>query len=73
MAKKNQSRRLTQQHKISQGVVGIFGANAKSHDLTVGQVSRLVLNQLECDFPKLSFRHRESLRKEEINYALQKS
>lgn len=72
MAKKNQSIRLTRQHKISQGVVGIFGARAKSHDLTVGQVSRLVLNQLECDFPKLSFRHRESLRKEEINSALQK-
>jgi len=29
MAKKNQSERLTNQHKESQGVVGIFGAEAK--------------------------------------------
>ena len=30
MAKKNQSKRLTSQHKESQGVVGIFGENAKT-------------------------------------------
>lgn len=72
MAKKNQSKRLTQQHKISHGVVGIFGDEAKLHDLTVGQVSHLVLKQLESDFPTLSFRDRDSIRKEEINIALQK-
>lgn len=72
MAKKNQSKRLTEQHKTSHGVVGIFGSEAKLHDLTVGQVSHLVLNQLKCDFPKLSFRYRGSIRKEEINSALQK-
>ncbi len=72
MAKKNQSKRLTQQHKISHGVVGIFGTEAKLHDLTVGQVSHLVLNQLKSDFPKLSFRYRDYIRKEEINLALQK-
>ncbi len=32
MAKKNQSTRLTTQHKQSQGVVDIFGENAKLHD-----------------------------------------
>ncbi len=72
MAKKNQSDRLTQQHKSSQGVVGIFGTEAKLHDMTVGQVSHLVLKQLESDFPKLSFRYRDNIRKEEINMALRK-
>lgn len=72
MAKKNQSKRLTRQHKISHGVVGIFGNEAKLHDMTVGQVSHLVLTQLEKDFPNLSFRYRDSIRKEEINLALQK-
>lgn len=38
MAKKNQSKRLTNQHKKSQGVVGIFGNEAKLHDLTVGEI-----------------------------------
>ena len=72
MAKKNQSDRLTQQHKSSQGVVGIFGTEAKLHDMTVGQVSHLVLKQLESDFPKLSFRYRDNIRKEESNMALRK-
>ncbi|HAI69306.1 MAG TPA: restriction endonuclease, partial [Gammaproteobacteria bacterium] len=39
MSKKNQSKRLTNQHKESQGVVGIFGEEAKSHDITVGKIS----------------------------------
>lgn len=72
MSKKNQSKRLTQQHKTSHGVDGIFGKEAKLHDMTVGQVSHLVLTQLESDFPKLSFRYRDHIRKEEINLALQK-
>ena len=72
MAKKDQSKRLTQQHKSSHGVVGIFGEEAKLHDMTVGQVSHLVLTQLKADFPKLSFRYRDNIRKEEINLALQK-
>lgn len=70
MAKKNQSKRLTNQHKRSQGVVGIFGDKAKLHDLTVGQISNLVIKQLEKEFPQLSFRYRTSIRKEEINEAL---
>jgi len=53
MAKKNQSTKLTQQHKISHGVVGIFVKEAKLHDLTVGQVSHLVLKKLESNFPTL--------------------
>ena len=72
MAKKNQSKRLTRQHKDSHGVIGIFGKEAKQHDMTVGQVSQSVLTQLTIDFPTLSFRYRDSIRKEEINLALQK-
>ena len=72
MAKKNQSTRLTKQHKKSQGVVGIFGDKAKLHDLTVGEISKLVIEQLEKEFPKLSFRYRKNIRKEEINEALKK-
>ncbi|MFV0346065.1 MAG: hypothetical protein ACK5IQ_07445 [Bacteroidales bacterium] len=33
MSKKNQSNRLTSQHKESQGVVGIFGDEAKNKDI----------------------------------------
>ena len=72
MAKKNQSKRLTNQHKKSQGVVGIFGDEAKSHDTTVGKISHLVIEQLEKEFPQLPFRYRTSIKKEEINEALKK-
>ena len=72
MSKKNQSKRLTSQHKKSQGVVGIFGDEAKSHDITVGKISHLVIEQLEKEYPQLSFQYKTSIRKEEINEALQK-
>ena len=72
MAKKNQSNRLTSQHKDSQGVVGIFGDDAKSHDFTVGKISKIVMSALEKEYQQLSFRHRESIKKDEINEALKK-
>ena len=72
MAKKNQSNRLTTQHKASKGVIGIFGDEAKLHDMTVGKISHFVIEQLETDYPKLSFRYRKEIKKEEINAALQK-
>lgn len=72
MAKKNQSNRLTSQHRQSQGVVGIFGEQAKSHDLTVGKISKLVMNELDKEYPSLSFRYRDSLKKDEINESLKK-
>lgn len=72
MAKKNQSQRLTKQHKTSHGVVGIFGSEAKIHDMTVGKVAQLVLNQLKSEFPNLSFRYRGSISKAEINLSLQR-
>jgi len=72
MSKKNQSKRLTNQHKKSQGVVGIFGDEAKSHDMTVGNISNLVIEQLEKEYPQLTFQHKKSITKDEINKALQK-
>ena len=71
MAKKNQSNRLTAQQKENLGAVGIFGDEAKSHDILFGQVSETVLKKLEKKYPKLEFRYRTSISKEEINKALQ--
>lgn len=72
MAKKNQSNRLTQQHNDSHGVVGIFGEEAKLHDMTVKGISYHVYKQLESDYPQLVFRSRQSIKKSEINEALKK-
>lgn len=72
MVQNNQSSRLTAQHKESHGAVGIFGTEAKLHDMTVSGVSRLVANHLEAEYPRLTFRHRASIEKKEINEALQK-
>ena len=49
MAKKNQSNRLTEQEqqKESQGVVGIFGEEAKLHDMEVGKISHFVIEHLK--------------------------
>lgn len=67
---KGQSRRLTNQHKESKGVEGIFGDKAKLHDASVGDVSNEVLNKLVADFPYLQFRIRKSIDKKDINTAL---
>lgn len=72
MAKKNQSKRLTTQHKESRGVVGIFGEEAKLHDVAIGSISRQIIERLNKDYPKLTFRYRTSVTKHEINEALQK-
>jgi type II restriction enzyme len=72
MSKKNQSKRLTNQHKKSKGVIGIFGDEAKLHDLSVSKISLLVIEQLKKEYPQLTFRHRKGIKKEEINQALRK-
>jgi type II restriction enzyme len=72
MAKKVQSNRLTNQHKESKGVIGIFGDEAKSHDMTVGKISNLVIEQLKKEYPQLSFNYKTSIKKEKINEALKK-
>jgi len=68
--KKGQSNRLTDQHKESKGVEGIFGDDAKLHDSSVGTISKATLKQLETEFPNLNFRYRNSIKKEEINKVL---
>ena len=56
MSKKNQSTRLTEQHKKSHGVIGIFGEEAQIHDQTVYSNQFIVKKILEQDFPMLKFR-----------------
>jgi type II restriction enzyme len=68
---KKQSKRLTEQHKKSEGVTGIFGEDAKVHDFAVQNLSALVIENLKVEFPFLFFRHRASIDKLEINKALQ--
>lgn len=53
-------------------MIGIFGAEAKLHDVAIGKISRSVVDQLCSDFPQLAFRYRTSVRKEEINEALKR-
>lgn len=72
MAKKNQSGRLTEQHKISHGVIGIFGEEAQIHDQSVFDNQYAVKKILEQEFPMLKFRFRPEISKKEINEALQK-
>lgn len=69
---KNQSTRLTAQHKKSQGVIGIFGDEAQKHDKEVYNTSQRAMERLQKEYPMLIFRYRKSLKKEEINSALQK-
>lgn len=72
MAKKNQSSRLTQQHNESHGVVGIFGEEAKIHDITVGMISHKIIEFLSEKYQSLQFRYRQSIEKKEINAALKR-
>lgn len=72
MTTKNQSDRLTHQHRKHGGVEGIFGDEAKLHDASVGYVSKILLKWLRNKYPSLSFRHRSFVTKKEINTALKK-
>jgi type-2 restriction enzyme ecoRI len=71
MSKKNQSIRLTEQHKDSHGAISIFGDEAQKHDNLVGDISKRVKTELEKIYPQLSFRYRTTIEKKEINKALQ--
>lgn len=70
--KKKQSKRLTEQHKLSNGVIGIFGEEAQQHDIDVSHSSHIAQKMLESEFPQLTFRYRKDISKSEINTALQK-
>lgn len=67
-----QSNRLTIQHKASEGVIGIFDADAKEHDKEVYNTSLLTKDILEKQYPNLEFRYRKDLSKKEINEHLNK-
>jgi len=66
----SQTNRLSQQHEESHGVVGIFGDEAKSHDISVFHASVNVLEKLKTRYPILEFRHRSKITKQEINEVL---
>ena len=72
MSKKNQSNRLTAQQKENLGAVGIFGKEAKTHDVLVEAISKKCLSKLEKTYPQLTFRYRTTVSKDEINRALRK-
>ena len=72
MKKINQSNRLTNQHKASGGVLGIFGVDAKLHDGSLSEISNIVFRQLQVKYPQLSFRYRTRIMKNEINEVLKK-
>ena len=72
MSKKNQTSRLSIQHKLAKGVLGIFGKNAQIHDLSVKDISQIVLKELESVYPELEFRYRKQIFKSEINDKLKK-
>ncbi len=70
--KKGQSNRLTEQQKEGKGPLTIFHEDAQIHDKDVGKTSRVVKEQLEFEFPMLTFRYRKDLMKKEINDALKR-
>lgn len=72
MSKKNQSNRLTNQHKLSKGVLAIFGKEAKKHDISVSDISQAILEELQMKYSELEFRYRGNLSKVEINNELKR-
>lgn len=68
--KKNQTDRLSKQHKKSKGPKGIFGKSAQQHDVSVKDVSIYTFKILRKKFSQLEFRYRDKLKKSEINKKL---
>ena len=69
---KKQSKRLTNQHKKSQGVVGIFSDGAKIHESCVGKATTHLFKKIQEEYSHLTFRYRKSVSKKEINEVLKK-
>ena len=67
---KGQSRRLERQHELAGGPLGIFGDEAKKHDLSIKEVMNGIMEALQAKYPDLSFRHRPNISKQEINNKL---
>jgi hypothetical protein len=58
-----QSKRLTNQHKKSQGVVGIFGDEAKIHESSVNNATTQLFKKIQEEYPHITFRYRKSVSK----------
>ena len=67
---KGQATRLGKQHELAGGPLGIFGKEAQKHDLSVRQISPMILEALKVNYPHLTFRLRNSLPKKEIHAKL---
>ncbi len=67
---KGQSERLGVQQELAGGPLGIFGEEARKHDASIRDVMMWVKEALEKRYPNLSFRHRASILKKEINNKL---
>lgn len=67
---KGQAQRLSRQHVRGGGVVGIFGDDAQTHDADIKVVASKIFETLQREFPKLKFRIRNSIAKEEIHRKL---
>ena len=67
-----QSARLTAQQKATDGVTGIFGERAQDHDREVSHTSLTAMSRIQEEFPKLKFRYRKELTKQEINEKLRR-
>lgn len=67
---KGQSRRLETQQEHAGGPAGIFGEEAKLHDLSIKEVMGKITEVLKSQFPDLEFRRRKILSKKEINAKL---
>lgn len=68
--KKNQTERLSKQHKLSGGASGIFGNEAKVHDGSVYNVEKNVYDELIKKYSRFKFRFRKKIKKQEINSKL---
>jgi len=66
---KGQSKRLQKQHRLAGGPRGIFGEEAKKHDLSIKEVNG-IMQTLQTIHPTLSFRLRSNISKIEINNKL---
>ncbi|WP_436358348.1 EcoRI family type II restriction endonuclease [Mycoplasma sp. 480] len=69
--KNNQSNRLSKQHKKSKGVKGIFSKEAQKNDSFMKNITLEIKEKLEKEYPRLKFRFRKYITKEEINNYLQ--
>ena len=64
---KGQSHRLQKQHEVAGGPLGIFGEEARRHDLSIREVMEKIAKALRIQHPALEFRHRWGISKQEIN------